>query len=58
MARERMVGSISAGFSESRINVQLGGGSSRTLSRLLAASFMKAEEVKRKIERMPSTGGR
>jgi hypothetical protein len=58
MARERMVGSISAGFSLSRIRVQLGGGSSRTLSRLLAASFMKADEVKRKMERRASTGWR
>jgi len=34
------------------------GGSSRTLSRLLAASFMKADEVKMEKERLDSTGGR
>ena len=41
-----MVGSSSCGFSVSRISEVCSGGSSSTLSRLLAASFMKAEEVK------------
>ena len=45
-ARERMVGSSSCGFSVSRMSEVCSGGSSRTLSRLLAASFMKADEVK------------
>ena len=57
-ARERMVGSISWGFSVSRISDVCSGGSSRTLSRLLAASFIKADEVKMVKVRLDSTGGR
>ncbi len=53
-----IVGSMSLGLSVSRRNVVLGGGSSRTLRRLLAASFMNAEVVKRKMARRASTGGR
>jgi hypothetical protein len=53
-----MVGSISCGFSVRRMREVWSGGSSRTLSRLLAASFMKAEEVKMVKVRLDSTGGR
>ena len=44
--RERIVGSSSPAFSVSRKMVANSGGSSRTLSSELAASFMKAESVK------------
>ena len=57
-ARERMVGSSSCGFSVSRISEVCAGGSSSSLSSELAASFMKAEEVKMVKVRRASTGGR
>ena len=41
-----MVGSSSCGFSVSRMSEVCSGGSSSSLRRLLAASFMKADEVK------------
>jgi hypothetical protein len=48
MLRERMVGSNSPAFSANRKIVAKSGGSSRTLSREFAASFMKAASVKMK----------
>ena len=53
-----MVGSISWGFSVSRISEVCSGGSSSTLSSELAASFMNADEVKMVKVRRASTGGR
>ena len=56
--RERIVGSNSCGFSVSRMSDVCAGGSSRTFNRLLAASFINAEDVKIVKVRFDSTGGR
>ncbi len=47
--RERMVGRSSPGFSARRMRWTVAGGSSRTLRRELAASFMKLAAVRMKI---------
>jgi len=53
-----MVGSSSWGFSVSKMSEVCSGGSSSTFSSELAASFMKADEVKMVNVRFDSTGGR
>ena len=57
-ARERMVGSISCGFSVSKIERGVLGRLFQDLEQMLAASFMNAEEVKMVNVRLASAGGR
>ena len=54
--RERMVGSSSPGFSARMRMWVVSGGSSRTLSRELAASFIMLVEVRMKMRRGASAG--